>query len=94
MQEQRFIGEIEKGWTLATLQDVAGSFRGQHNGAFEIELHRGVSGSAPATRDGKLTVRPGQTAMGSLDEFWPGATGSRVWIWSDLAQGGVSISHA
>lgn len=88
------LSSLAAGWTQATDADVT-AIRIQHNGAFQIQVQRG-SNSEPASLAGAITVNPGQIVPADvlIADMWPGVSGSRVWIWSDLQQGGVSISHA
>jgi len=88
------LGSLPIGWTQATGADVT-ALRIQNSGSFEIRLQRGTE-AAPASLAGALTLRPGQVLPADVEiaVLWPGIGGARVWIWSDIPQGGVSISHA
>lgn len=85
---------VEKGWTEATSGDVT-AIRLQNQGPFDIHVKRGGA-AEPADTSGSIVVRTGQIIPSDLTiaELFPGVSGSRVWIWSERAQGGISISHA
>jgi len=88
------LASLPAGWTQATSGDVT-AIRIQNTGSFAIQIQRG-SAATPSSLDGAITMAPGQILPADmvLAALWPGASGSRVWIFASIAQGGVSISHA
>ena len=80
-------------WVMLTSADVV-AIRAQNVTYNDVWLQRSTTGEPDSIDGAVLLLRGcGLAASYTLDEFWPGADGGRIWGFAP-AGGKVSYSHA